>query len=86
MNKGRRVSQGGGLDVLGTDKNGADMLQRAAVGHNIVALKQLLLHIEDSGGSYPMLSRCGTLHLPVLIDMFAYGVGCPEPLLAGRLS
>ena len=63
MNKGRRVSQGGGLDVLGTDKNGADMLQRAAVGHNIVALKRLLLHIEASGGSYPMLSRCGAPHL-----------------------
>ena len=35
------------LDVLGTDNQGADMLQIAAAGHNIVALNYLLARLKS---------------------------------------
>ena len=49
-----------GLDVLGTDAQGTDLLQMAAAGHNILALKALLAQLQSEGREYPVLSRRDT--------------------------
>ena len=42
-----------GLDVLGVDSQGVDMLQMAAASHNIEALKRLFAKLESGMIRFP---------------------------------